>query len=125
MSSQDSSFDLSELSVQDLHVLIKNANARIALLQKTAKRDALVKLNEVAKDHGFSSVHDILGANSASESGLTSKKSTKTVEPKYRNPENEDQTWTGRGKKPLWVTAFISEGRSIDECLIDSEKAAA
>lgn len=23
---------------------------------------------------------------------------------KYRNPSNPDQTWTGRGKKPGWLT---------------------
>ncbi len=23
--------------------------------------------------------------------------------PKYRNPENPKQTWTGRGKKPAWI----------------------
>lgn len=23
--------------------------------------------------------------------------------PKYRNPENPEQTWTGRGKKPGWL----------------------
>ena len=23
--------------------------------------------------------------------------------PKYRNPDNPDQTWTGRGKKPNWL----------------------
>ena len=23
--------------------------------------------------------------------------------PKYRNPDNPEQTWTGRGKKPSWL----------------------
>ena len=25
------------------------------------------------------------------------------VAPKYRNPENHEQTWSGRGKPPLWI----------------------
>jgi len=31
---------------------------------------------------------------------------------KYRNPANPDQTWTGRGKKPAWLTD------NPDDCLI-------
>ena len=31
---------------------------------------------------------------------------------KYRNPANPDQTWTGRGKKPNWLTD------PVDDCLI-------
>lgn len=31
---------------------------------------------------------------------------------KYRNPANPDQTWTGRGKKPAWLTD------PVDDCLI-------
>jgi len=27
--------------------------------------------------------------------------------PKYRNPADESQTWTGRGRKPLWVVEFL------------------
>lgn len=26
-------------------------------------------------------------------------------EPRFRNPDNHDQTWTGRGKAPAWVEA--------------------
>lgn len=25
------------------------------------------------------------------------------VAPKYRNPKNPDETWAGRGRKPLWM----------------------
>lgn len=35
----------------------------------------------------------------ASKSGVTRSK----VAPKYRNPANSEQTWTGRGRSPLWV----------------------
>lgn len=31
------------------------------------------------------------------------RKSSGTVKPKYRNPDNHEQTWTGRGKAPLWI----------------------
>src|SRR5690349_737834 len=27
----------------------------------------------------------------------------KKVQPKYRNPENPEEVWSGRGRKPRWV----------------------
>jgi len=29
------------------------------------------------------------------------------VAPKYRNPDNPDQTWAGRGLQPRWLTAAL------------------
>jgi len=37
------------------------------------------------------------------------------VFPKYRNPERPAETWSGRGKKPRWLTAQIKSGRKIDD----------
>ncbi len=36
--------------------------------------------------------------------------------PKYRNPSNPEQTWTGRGKAPAWVDVVGREA-----CLIPVE----
>ncbi|WP_238482214.1 H-NS histone family protein [Dyella acidiphila] len=42
-----------------------------------------------------------------------------TVAPKYRNPEDPSQTWTGRGKRPLWFAAAIKRrGVTADSLLI-------
>ena len=34
----------------------------------------------------------------------------KKVAPKYRNPADANQTWTGRGRTPLWVQALQTAG---------------
>lgn len=41
----------------------------------------------------------------------------RTVSPKYRHPKTQE-TWTGRGKAPRWLTAAEAEGRSREEFLI-------
>jgi len=41
----------------------------------------------------------------------------KKVAPKYRNPANADQTWTGRGVSPTWVQALKAAG-TLDSALI-------
>ncbi|MBN8990284.1 MAG: H-NS histone family protein [Rhizobiales bacterium] len=35
------------------------------------------------------------------------------VTPKFRNPAQPDQTWSGRGKRPRWVTELLNAGMSI------------
>ena len=42
----------------------------------------------------------------------------KKAPPKYRNPEDDSSTWTGRGRKPLWVLAALESGKSLDDLLI-------
>lgn len=42
------------------------------------------------------------------------------VLPKYRNPENPSETWSGRGKQPRWMAAALKSGRRIDDFLITS-----
>jgi DNA-binding protein H-NS len=35
---------------------------------------------------------------------------------KYRNPNNLDETWSGRGRKPRWLTvALTSVGAQLDD----------
>ncbi len=41
----------------------------------------------------------------------------KKVAPKYRNPANAEQTWTGRGVSPTWVQALKATG-TLDTALI-------
>jgi DNA-binding protein H-NS len=40
------------------------------------------------------------------------------VFPKYRNPNEPSETWSGRGKKPRWLTAALKAGHSIEEFVI-------
>jgi DNA-binding protein H-NS len=37
------------------------------------------------------------------------------VFPKYRNPDNPSETWTGRGKQPRWLTGQLRTGRHLDD----------
>jgi DNA-binding protein H-NS len=40
------------------------------------------------------------------------------VPPKYRNPQNPEETWAGRGLRPKWLTTAIKGGKSADDFLI-------
>jgi len=38
---------------------------------------------------------------------------------KYRNPEEPEQTWTGRGKRPGWLRDAINAGRDLEEFRVE------
>lgn len=42
----------------------------------------------------------------------------KQAEPKYRHPENEELTWTGRGRAPAWFQALLDAGHAKESLLI-------
>jgi DNA-binding protein H-NS len=37
------------------------------------------------------------------------------VTPKYRHPENPGLTWSGRGKRPIWVNEALASGKTLDD----------
>ena len=47
------------------------------------------------QDHGLS-LDEVLGKG---------RKGKGSVAPKYRDPKNPENTWTGRGRMPLWMVA--------------------
>ena len=42
------------------------------------------------------------------------------VFPKYRNPYEPSETWSGRGKQPRWLTAALKTGHTIEEFVISN-----
>jgi DNA-binding protein H-NS len=119
------SIDLSKLSPRELGKLITTAKKQKAALAKrkpiTLVRARLVKL---AKSEGYS-IQDLFGGGGSGGgtrkvgggSKLKGRKLGK-VEPKYRNPANPKETWSGRGKQPRWLAAYTSKGRSLGDFVI-------
>jgi DNA-binding protein H-NS len=81
-----------------------------ALLAKTNDK-VLGKIVALAKDAG------ITAADIAKALGAVKPAKAKEVAPKYRNPANPEQTWTGRGVSPSWVQALKASG-TLDSALI-------
>lgn len=47
-----------------------------------------------------------------------SQKKKTSGKPKYRNPANPEQTWTGRGKKPGWLKQALESGAKLEDFAI-------
>ena len=42
------------------------------------------------------------------------------VFPKFRNPDDPSETWSGRGKQPRWLKYQLGSGHSLDEFKIQA-----
>jgi DNA-binding protein H-NS len=40
------------------------------------------------------------------------------VDAKYRNPQNHDETWSGRGRRPAWFLAAVAAGTAPEDLAI-------
>jgi len=84
------------------------------------KRDkVLAKVQKLLKAEGMT-LEDLLGKTPARTAGKRKavSKPRGKVAPKYRNPKNTAEMWTGRGRQPRWVAAFIKSGGKIEQLLI-------
>jgi DNA-binding protein H-NS len=79
---------------------------RLKVEKQNAERDALrQRLIDTARGHGFE-IHELFGKG---------RKGKGTVAPKYRDPKNPENTWTGRGRMPRWMAAATKGGKARKE----------
>ena len=117
------SIDINRLSPKELDSLINQAKKRKTTLSKR-KPIAVVrsKVRALAESEGYS-IAELFGAVTATKAAPRPRTSTAgrklgKVAPKYRNPANPKETWTGRGKQPRWLATETAKGRKLDEFLI-------
>lgn len=75
---------------------------------KNAERaNVLASIKATVKEYEFT----------ASELGLKAGKGGKraATEPKYVNPANANETWSGRGRKPGWIVTFLENGGDLEK----------
>ena len=101
--------NLDDLSLSELKDLRTRVDRAINSYEDRKKREALLELEETARKMGYS-LADLTGVQIA--------RNRKPVEPKYSNPENPSDTWTGRGRKPRWAQAALDAGKTLDDLII-------
>ena len=101
--------DLESMSLEDLKRLQKDVVAEIKNYRGREKRKALAEVEAFARDRGL---------NPADLSDITRRRTRRPATPKYANPENLDQTWSGRGRRPRWLEAALKKGKSLEDMAI-------
>ena len=108
------SYDLNTLSASELEALIDEAKQLITEKQEQRVHSAYLEVVRIASDLGMT-VEELINRG-RNKSQKPVKKGV--VPPRYRNPLNEFETWTGRGKQPRWVAHNVSRGITLEDMLI-------
>jgi len=107
--------NLETLSPAELQSLIANAQSQMQAARVNHVKEVRAKIDNLLKANSLTlaDVYQMRGGKGA-------KGPKSPVAPKYRNPQNADQTWSGRGKRPLWfVQALKKRGVTPENLLID------
>ena len=102
-------FNLDGLSLSELKQLEKSVARAITSFEERRKAEARAKVDELARELGYS-FEDLAEA-------APSRKRSPSVA-KYRHPENPELTWSGRGRKPGWIGDALAVGKSLEDFAI-------
>lgn len=100
--------ELKNMNARQLDDLIAKAAQQKARLQRERRDEVKAKLVKIARDEGFT-IEELFGTRRA-----RSKTAGTKVAPKYRNPANPSQTWSGRGKRPRWFVEALKTKKEKD-----------
>ena len=104
--------NIQELETEEITRLIAELNAELKARAKAEKVKLVEEIREKAEALNIP-VEELL-----QEASKPKKRKIGTIKPKYQNPENKSETWTGRGHKPKWMTALLEKGKKLEDMLI-------
>lgn len=102
------SIDLTGLDIEQLAELLNNAQAETAAREKRNRKELRAELERrvAAEGYKLADIFPELGA-------VSSNPARRKRPPRYHDPQNPGQTWSGVGRTPNWVQAIVDE-RGID-----------
>lgn len=119
--------NLSSYTLPQLKQLGARITKEITRQESAGKASMLKKLQKMAREHGLS-LDELVGA-----SGETQTKSAKApakaipvarapLPAKYRHPSNKNLAWSGRGRRPQWVEAWLANGGAMEALATAAQK---
>lgn len=102
---------IEKLSQTELESLIQQAQARKHELHREELSAVREDVSAYARSKGYS-IEELFGKirRAGGKRG--------SVAPKYRNPADPSQTWSGRGKRPRWFQAQLDAGKKESDLAI-------
>ena len=109
---KNANMDLQKYSRPELQQLIEQATLAKRQVHRAAIAQAKADIVQLLAERGLSFEEVFKAAPASAVRG------TSTVKPKYANPADSAQTWSGRGKRPHWVRDAIDAGRTLESLAI-------
>lgn len=113
------SVELKSMSRKELEKHLKDVKKALQAVQARDRREAKKAAEKAAAEFGFS-LEDL--ATDSPAPRKTRKTKAKSAgpksQPKFRNPADPKQTWTGKGRQPNWFRAQVEKGTAPDTMAI-------
>jgi DNA-binding protein H-NS len=107
--------NVDKLSFKELAEFTKAAENRMAELRNQSIDELREKIANMVKEEGFT-IDEVIVEKKFKK---FIKKAKNTLPPKYQNPDDENQTYKGRGPQPQWLKDKIDAGGKLEDFLID------
>ncbi|MBY0226110.1 MAG: H-NS histone family protein [Hyphomicrobium sp.] len=110
--------DMEKLSYDELIALKRRVEKALEAKKSEHVDQVRAQIHAQLEKAGLS-VADVLGhaaPSFASQASLKPRGPAKgsKVAPKFRNPKNPEQTWSGRGLKPRWLQEALGRGQKLE-----------
>ncbi|ETX13633.1 trans-acting regulatory protein hvrA [Roseivivax halodurans JCM 10272] len=99
--------NIDALDKDELLKLRKDVEKALETIEQRNYQRAMKAADDAAREYGFS-LSDLTKA----KSGGAAKPANP---PKYANPDNPSQTWSGRGRQPKWFIEAREAGKSAED----------
>lgn len=100
--------DLTNYLTPELKTLLNQVDQQINVRDAEARARARLEILALAQGAGIE-LKDLV-------KGLKPAKSP--VPAQYQNPDNANEQWSGRGRKPGWIKQSLDSGRTLDQLRI-------
>jgi DNA-binding protein H-NS len=108
--------DLDAMSTDEMWQLHIEIGRFLSVRLNSEKRELEKRLARLRRENEMPQLEtEIVGQNTSRE-----RRKYPRVLPKYQNPNEPSETWSGRGKQPRWLTAALKTGRTIEEFVISN-----
>ena len=109
--------DLSNMSLGDLRNLQEQIKQEMKQREQQDLQKAREQIMAIAQSVGVPLKDLIATSGRGAKSGgkSVSGSGSGSVAVRFRNPDNESQQWTGRGRQPKWVKEWVEGGKSLDK----------
>ena len=106
--------DLDGMSTDEMWQLHTEIGRLLSVRLTSEKRELEKRLARLRRDNEMPRTEAVL----VERSPPRERRRYPRVLPKYRNPDEPSETWSGRGKQPRWLTKALKTGHTIEEFVI-------
>lgn len=115
--------DYENMSRRELLELRARIDRAIAAVAERDRRNALKAAEAAAREYGYALEELLESAGTMRRrsrgGGAAAVNPAGQATPRYRNPDNPSQTWSGRGRRPRWVREAEAKGLTLEDLRTD------